>query len=258
MTRLISTAIALILLLPSFGSLADASREYRIERELERVKVADGRLVRLNTGNRNFVALHLPSHRPPARGAILLLHDAWGNADSPEIVRPLRQGLARAGWETLALQLPPAYDGENAAAWVARNQTIGERIDAARQWLQTRRLNDPVLVAPGASAELAMSYATKLKPDDLRALVLISSHATFTPEHREAIIKNGLPVLDLVAGYDDPTILDAALTRAQSAAVTNEMVLESRHLVGARPGFRNNGNALVTEIRAWLTANTKP
>ena len=29
-----------------------------------------------------------------------------GNADSDEAIRPLRLGLAEAGWDTLALQLP--------------------------------------------------------------------------------------------------------------------------------------------------------
>ncbi len=258
MSQVISITIALILLLSSIGAFADAGREYQVERELERTNSADGRLVRLNAGGRSFVALHLPPQRAPARGAVLLLHDAWGNADSPEVVRPLRQGLARAGWETLALQLPPAYSGENAAGWIARNQRVGERIDTARQWLQTRELNDPVLVAPGASAALAIPYAATLRPNDLRALVLISSRATLTPAHREALVKNGLPMLDLVAGHDEPAVLDAALARVQSAAATNDTYLESRRLAGARPGFRNNDDALVTEIRAWLNANTKP
>ncbi|MCG8434202.1 MAG: alpha/beta hydrolase family protein, partial [Gammaproteobacteria bacterium] len=108
MTRIISLASTLILLLSPLGGIADSSREHRIERDLDRATIADGSLVRLDVGGGDFVAIHLVPQRLPARGAVLLLHDPWGNADSPEVTRPLRRGLAQAGWETLALQLPPA------------------------------------------------------------------------------------------------------------------------------------------------------
>ena len=252
MNRSLLTVSSLALFLLAPGTTADLNRDLEIESELGKAESANGELVRLNAGNTTFAALHLTAQRRPIRGAVILLHDAWGNLDNPKVTRPLRHGLAQAGWETLALQLPTAYAGENAERSVARNQSIGERIDTARQWLQTRDLSEPVLLAAGTSGTLALPYAASREPGELRALVLISSRSTIDSEQRQTLARLGLPILDLVAEFDRDVVLDRAASRRQAMSIEPDKVLHSRRLAGARPDFGDNSDGLVAEIRAWL------
>ena len=258
MSRNLCAAIALIVFSLTASVSADLSRELQIERDLSQMPATAGTLVRLNAGDTNFAALHLATEHQPVRGAVILLHDAWGNADSPEITGPLRRGLAQSGWETLALQLPTAYPGENAKRWAARNQTLGERIDAARRWFESRDLTEPTLLAPGASASLALPYAASRKPGELRALVLISGHSTIDPEQRKSLVELGLPVLDLVAEFDHTAVLLAAASRRLAMSTESELVFQSREFSGARPGFGDSSDGLVAEVRAWLAVYATP
>ncbi len=258
MRRILATANYLLLLLMPPGLVADSGLDFRITRELEQLPPAEATLVRLGQAPQQFIALHLPADRPPARGAVVLLHDAWGSPDSREITGPLRRGLARAGWETLALQLPTALRGEDPASWGARTEALSGRIALASEWLKTRELDPPALIAPGASAALALAYATSLKPGELPALVLISSRAALSAEQRESLARSETPVLDVVAEHDDPAIVDAALTRHRAAAQTDGMSLQARRVTGARAGFPNTDDALIATVRAWLAHTTAP
>jgi hypothetical protein len=52
------------------------------------------------------LAIAHPPLIPEKQGAILLLHDKEQHADWPDVIRPLRMNLPKAGWYTLSVNLP--------------------------------------------------------------------------------------------------------------------------------------------------------
>ncbi|MBY4676082.1 DUF3530 family protein [Marinobacterium arenosum] len=52
------------------------------------------------------LALYQPQGSGQLHGSVILFHDDQTHADWPNLVRPLRLGLADKGWDTLSLQLP--------------------------------------------------------------------------------------------------------------------------------------------------------
>lgn len=55
---------------------------------------------------RKVLAIASPSLIADKKGAVLLLHDTEQHADWPEVIRPLRKNLPKAGWFTLSVNLP--------------------------------------------------------------------------------------------------------------------------------------------------------
>jgi len=214
-----------------------------------------GEIVDLDDGTGGFTAIYRRTTLRNRRGGIILLHDQGTNANSLEVIRPLRLGLPEAGWDTLALQLPQAFPNEDGAAWRSRQAPVEARLQSAMNWLIQRELSTLAIVALGDSGAIALQFASASPPREFKALVLVS-----TPLDADTADLPGrvqLPVLDVYAEWDHPPVVDSAAERRRTAAAGEALAYTQSVISGARPGFFGQEDSLLGRIRAWLAANTK-
>jgi pimeloyl-ACP methyl ester carboxylesterase len=186
---------------------------------------------------------------------VVLLHDARGSADSREVIRPLRLGLAAAGWDTLSLQLPLAGRDEGNAARTARQAAIAQRLTAGLAWLKDRQLDQAVVVAQGDSAAAALRLATQTPPAAFGALVLVSSPMTGETADEQAA-RVAMPLLDVLAQRDVAAVLEGAAARDAAARAADKSDYRQVAVADGVAGFAGSEEVLVSTVRAWLAANT--
>jgi len=216
-----------------------------------------GELVELESDSGRFAAIFLASRRAETRGAAVLMHDQAGNANGLEVIRPLRLGLARAGWDTLSLQLPSASRAEVRAAWLSRQQQVLSRLRAGLNWLGSRKPANQVIIAQGDSGAMVLEYALDSPPPELKALVLVSTFLD-SPAPDAALPAGGrapLPVLDIYAQRDYPDVVSNAQARRDSAARDTRSDYQQRVVDGATGGFFGLEDDLLARISAWLATN---
>jgi dienelactone hydrolase len=179
------------------------------------------------------------------------------NANGLEVIRPLRLGLADAGWDTLSLQLPSASRTLGRAAWLSRQQQIVSRLQAGLNWLGSRKPANQVIIAQGDSGSMVLEYALDSRPPELKALVLVS--AFLDSSTADAAVPAGdrapLPVLDIYAQRDYPGVVGNAQARLDSAYRDARSNYQQRVVDGATGGFFGLEADLLARISAWLATN---
>ncbi len=251
--RLVLGALACLVLLTS-AATADLLTSQRMQRELTEAGDLQGEVIELQAKDGGFLAIHRPRQRGPFRGGIVLLHDPLGNADSEEAIRPLRLGLAEAGWDTLSLQLD--VEPRSAGAEQDTDGASAARLDTGIAWLKARDIDKLVVLAQGNRASVALQWAAAQQTQELRALILLS--APLAPpgdELRNSLRASGLPVLDIYAERDYPPVLATAPNRSMLG--TDNPTYRQRVLADAPSGFFGAEQELIDSIRAWLSANVK-
>ncbi len=252
--RPVHVALASLMLLTS-AATADLLTSERMQREISEAGDLQGEVIELQTKDGPFLAIHRPRQRGPARGGIVLLHDRLGNADSEEAIRPLRLGLAEAGWDTLSLQL--AVEPRSAGAGQDTDGVSAARLDGGMAWLKARDIDRLVLLAQGDRAGMALQWAAARRTQDLRALILLSAPLASPPgdDLPDRLRASGLPVLDIYAERDYPPVIATAPGR--SILGTDNPAYRQRVLADAPSGFFGAEQELIDSIRAWLSANVK-
>lgn len=252
--RLVLGALVALTLATS-AATADLLTSHRMQREITEAGDLQGEAIELQTKNGPFLAIHRPRQRGPARGGIVLLHDRLGNADSDEAIRPLRLGLAEAGWDTLALQLP--VELRSAGAVQDTDAVSAARLDSGMAWLRARDIDKLVLLAQGDRAAMALQWAAARQTQELGALILLSAPLASPPGDalRDSLRASGLPVLDIYAERDYPPVVATAPNRRLLGA--DNPAYRQRALADAPSGFFGAEQALIDSIRAWLSANVR-
>lgn len=238
------------------ATLADLQATRLLEKSWRNAADLDGEVVTLSGGDRSFIAIHRPQSRDQALGAVVLLHGPGTNANSHEVIRPLRIGLSQAGWDTLSVQLPATYPGARPAAWLDNAEQINAALQAALDWLKQRRQLNQVVLTVGASGRIALRHAASAAPAELQAAVLVSASADFAdPADADMLGTLKLRVLDVYAERDRPTVTGTAMARKRAARKAGATRYDQRTVAGAIRGFRAHEAQLLATVRAWLQAN---
>jgi len=259
MSRKTLFILPLALLMSASAGNADLLAEQRLSDTLRNAPDLRGDVVELQAEGAAVAAIFTAHQRGSLRGGVVLLHDRGENADHREVIRPLRLGLAEAGWETLSVQLPIAYRDESSSAWQARGTSIRARLQAALDWLRKRDLERLAIIAHGDSGTLALQQLAAKAPPELAALVLIN--ATVRRDDAaglDALRDFDLPLLDIYPERGSAQALDNAATRRAAAVSGGNTAYRQVDLSGARAGFRGTEDALLARVRGWLAASTKP
>ena len=133
-------ALAAALLLTANALAADVARTHALEAAWRSAGDLDGDVVELSAGDRSALAIHRPAAGRERRGGVILIHGRGTNADSRETLHPLRIGLSDAGWDTLSIQLPAAYDDADVGAsrtcphFVVPDERFGARTQGGHRW----------------------------------------------------------------------------------------------------------------------------
>lgn len=233
---------------------ADLQAEQRLIDTWRGIDDLPGELVDLEATGDTFVAIHIPQRSKTPLGAVVLLHDAGTHADSHEVIRPLRVGLAPAGWETLAIQLPLLAPG--GGAWQDNGATIVARLQAALAWFQDRQQRNQVVLALGETGPIALRFAAAQGQRELQALILVSVPDDLTDDaDRDALAQLERPLLDLFAERDLASVTANADARAAAARSAGLDAYAQRRISGATAGFRGLDAELLATVRSWLRAH---
>ena len=105
-----SREVAACILAALLASPAAAAPQSR-ERELAEAVVAglrEGTVEWMTVGSDRFPVIVREPERDKASGVVLIVPEPGAHADWPDVVRPLRLGLPRQGWQTVSVQMPAA------------------------------------------------------------------------------------------------------------------------------------------------------
>lgn len=224
----------------------------RFERDNQLLAKANPSEIRwLTTPSEKLVVLYKAGETRKTKGALLLMHASETPQRWPESLEELRRNLPLYGWATYALPLPArasikipprtssaaassegdstaatseaassSSSSSSAASSIGRNQSIGERVDAAVQDLNKIGIFNVVVLVDNSTAPEALnglfakinaSTSTDQTMDGpVQALVLVNlqEQEPLTQEQLVAIFANEkLPVIDVFSGQ-----MDAALS----------------------------------------------
>lgn len=246
------TLIWLILALLGSPATADLVAEQRLASTFLQASDLTGEVVTLGDPADPVVAIYRLHQLAEARGGVILLHDSQANANSHEVIRPLRLRLADAGWDTLSVQLGVAYGGSE-PAMVGNADVTRQRLASAIAWFRQRDVLNLVVIADGDSAAAALDSVSNDNPREVQALVIIGSSLGDTRNEatRTAFTELEVPLLDVVAQHDRPDILGGAEVRREWARKSQQDFRQTA-IDAAYPGYAATIDSLVVTIRAWL------
>ncbi len=243
-----------------------------------------GEALWLDTEQDKFLAVYTPNLNGHPKGGTVILHDANGHPDWPNVIRPLRKSLPLYGWATLSVQLPQL---NNIDGYIPYQQLINSRIQKAAEHLQSTGINNIVIIGHGSGGMAAAAYlASDNSHPEIRGFVGIglsvmpSEHnENYLPLHLEKI---KLPILDIYGSRDLSSVINTAGQRSQAAkqsslnAVNNneqepykkaglsmttnnvQGYIAYRQVIidGANHNFEREADTLSKRVLGWLDRHT--
>ena len=182
-------------------------------------KLNPGEALWLDTEQDKFLAIYTPDLSARPKGATVILHDANGHPDWPNVIKPLRKSLPLYGWATLSIQLPQL---NNIDGYIAYQTLINSRIQKATAHLQSTGISNIVIIGHGSGGMAAAAYlASDNTPQEISGFIGISlsalpsdQHENYLPLHLEKI---KLPILDIYGSRDLNSVTNTARQRSQAA-----------------------------------------
>ena len=213
----------LLLITPTLLAAEDLS-PIQAQNELKQAEALANRLnpgeaLWLDTEQDKFLAIYTPNLNGHPKGGTVILHDANGHPDWPNVIKPLRKSLPLYGWATLSVQLPQL---NNIDGYIPYQQLINSRIQKAVKHLQSTDISNIVVIGHGSGGMAAAAYlASDNSPPEIRGFIGIglsvipSEHnENYLPLHLEKI---KLPILDIYGSRDLSSVINTAGQRSQAA-----------------------------------------
>jgi pimeloyl-ACP methyl ester carboxylesterase len=245
-----------------------------------------GQALWLDDNQDKFLAIFTPDQSGQPKGGAIILHDADGHADWPDVVRPLRTFLPPHGWATIAIQLPQLSGVDE---YGAHQPLINTRIQKAAEQLRSVGLNNIVLIGHGSGALAAAAYLASQRDDlGIRGFVGIGMSVIKTEKADDylptRIEKINLPILDIYGSRDLPAVASTAGMRSlaakrSSTTASKEQLLEPYkkaglsktannnvqgyiayrqiEIEGADHNFSSQGESLSKRVLGWLERHLK-
>ena len=250
-SRLVAVA-ALLVLLP-IHSLAAAGSEHALANEIV-AGLRDGTVEWMSADGDRFPVIVREAEREEAAGVLLIVPEPGANADWPDVVRPLRLGLAKAGWQTVALQMPLAgEDGD----YRDRLRAAG-RLRFAIESLVAGGVVRLVVLAQGRAYRTVVEYLETLpdgSPAQLHGLVLISPAL---PEPAsggvvaDPLVAATMPMLEVSGSEDGEDVRRLVTEHARLASRGAFPARRALVIDGADRAYRAQSDLLVRRVRGWV------
>lgn len=172
----------------------DYAREARW-RETTLATLNDGEAVDLQQAKgHRFLGLWQAAEKP--RGAVLVVHGR-GWAPDVDLYSDLRVLIARAGWSTLAIQMPVLDGTGKIGDYVFLYPDAIERLQVAVDWLAARGFQRIAIVSHSLGATMANQYLIRATDGKVGAWAFLS-----IINGLEDMFRMKIPVLDLYADGD--------------------------------------------------------
>ncbi len=215
--------------------------------------IMDGEAVTLNDGNNDFLGIYTGAAEDKGR-AVIVMHGTGIHPDWPQVVQPLRVGLAEHGWNTLAIQLPVLRNDADYSEYAPLYDEVAPRIEAAIRYLRDSGASDIVLVGHSQGASMTAYYLSKNRPD-VRGFVAIGMGVFAGDARMDSIgaLENiDIPVLDLSGSEDLEIVLSGSDARAAAARKAGNGNYTQVQVAGANHMFDGRESELVEAVAAWL------
>ncbi len=197
-----------------------------------------------------------------AKGAVILMHGEGRHPDWPEVISPLRRGLAEQGYATLSLQMPILPRGGPLSGYWRALDEAAPRIQAGIKFLRDQGHTGIVLIGYGMGAAMGMGALTQGKVKGVRGFVGVGmaahtdDRATYKLDPRlyapTMLSKLRLPVLDIYGGLDDKVVTQSAPERAAAAERAGNKDYTQYKIADADHGFGRFEKELLQRVGDWL------
>jgi pimeloyl-ACP methyl ester carboxylesterase len=236
---------------------SDTAKEQRWSEQIVD-QLIDGEEVRLEARKHRFLAIYTPAEETPPQGTVVLIHGTGAHPDWPQVIQPLRSGLAENGWQSLSLQMPLPPEGADQDMQGQLIQEGADRISAALDWLAEQGAGKVTLISHSRGGADLLFYAADRQDDRLVSLVVIGVNGAFSnvPDSMgtlQSLSRIKLPVLDVYGGSDLQGVLDTADAR-KKAALAGSSGYQQTSVDGADHFFEDSEAELLALVIDWLKA----
>ncbi len=197
-----------------------------------------------------------------AKGAVILMHGEGRHPDWPEVISPLRRGLAEQGYATLSLQMPVLPRGGPLSGYGRALDEAAPRIQAGMKFLRDQGHTGIVLIGYGVGAAMGMGALTQGAVKGVRGFIGVgmAAHVSEKPGylldprlHAPTMLnKLRLPVLDIYGGFDDKVVTQSAPERAAAAERAGNQDYTQYKIADADHGFGRFEKELLRRVGDWL------
>jgi pimeloyl-ACP methyl ester carboxylesterase len=240
------------------GTQSDTAKEKRWSEQIVD-QLIDGEDVWLEARKHRFLTIYTPAETSPPLGTVLLVHGTGAHPDWPQVIQPLRSGLAENGWQSLSIQMPLPPEGADKNLQGPLIQEGADRIRAGLDWLVKQGAGKVTLISHSRGGADLLFYAADRDDDRIESLVVIGVNGAFknVPDAMgtlQSLSRIKRPVLDIYGDIDLQGVLDTAAAR-QKAAHDNNPGYRQTEVAGADHFFEGMDAELLALVVDWLKTN---
>lgn len=238
--------------MPVFAS--DIAREKRMATEIVD-SIIDGEAVYLDGGDHEFLTIYTPATDEPSKVAAMVLHGRGTHPDWQDVVNPVRVGLAEAGWNTLAVQMPVLEKGSKYYEYVPVFPESFPRIEAGIDYLKQQGNQTIIIIAHSCSVHMVMAWIDAGRFRDVDAFVGVGMGAT---DYKQPMAKPfpldkiTIPVLDVYGANEYPAVKRGAGERLRLIESAGNSKSSQQVVPDANHYFTDRGTALLDVLQQWL------
>lgn len=233
---------------------SDLEREARLAEQIIDT-IFDGEPVWLEAEGHKFLGIYMASQTGASGKAALILHGRGYHPDWEQVVRPLRTGLTRFGWNTLSLQMPVLEKTAKFYDYVPVFHQAFPRIEAGIRYLKAQGNKTIVLISHSCGVHMAMAWIRNRDSSEMDGFVGIGMGATdYKQPMKEPFPfeKISVPILDIYGAMDYPAVQDGAPDRL--AAIQASGNPQSRQIIldEADHYMHEQDVVLIETVSGWL------
>jgi pimeloyl-ACP methyl ester carboxylesterase len=257
--RTLKGLIAGILMFTAIPVLAsDLAKEKRWADQIVD-ELIDGDAVWLEADGQIFLSILTPA-QGDTQGGVIVMHGIGVHPNWPQVVYPLRVGLAEHGWTTLSLQMPILPNEAEAKEYIPLLDEVPGRIRAGIVVLKEQGAEPIFLVTHSLGSGMARHFLAAGGDPAITGFVGVGMPVNKdVPQINSlaALKKIQLPVLDLYGENDLKTVIDTAGDRAAAAKAGGNRDYVQVTIPGADHFFDGFEERLVQTVADWLLQKTK-
>lgn len=253
MSRMLHLLIALLIITPGMVAASDVAKEQRWAEQIVDA-LLDGEAEWLEAGGHEFLSIYTESSEGEVKRAAIVLHGIGAHPDWPQVVFPLRVGLAERGWATLSLQMPVLPNEAETDEYKPLFNEVAPRIDAGLGFLEDQGIEQVVIVAHSLGSAMASYYLANNKRPVAALIGVGMSTGSGDPRTDTAVSLQSIriPVLDLYGSNDLETVRNYASKRAEAANRAGNEGYEQIKVQGANHFFDGKEEELIETVSTWL------
>lgn len=209
----------------------------------------DGEAIDLHDGQHNFLAIYTAGESNRKTG-LIIMHGTGIHPDYPNVINPLRVGLAEKGWNTLSLQLPVLPNEADMKDYEPLIPQAATRIRSGIEYLKQAGNEHVFIIGHSLGSTMA---AHALAKNDMGVSGFIAIGMDGADAHYLKSIS--IPVLDLYGSNDLASVVNSDLKKLSAAAHNNDytqiITKDADHF------FHSQEDELNNLINNWLDDRAK-